>query len=135
MINSIRQAQGRQGYVAIVSTIILTVIITAIAVALSGASIFGRLNTTTFTSKKTSRLLSESCLDWGRLKLALDKNYTGNESFAVGSSTCTLLTIEIQGANKILKASSTYQNVSTNLKFTVVSTTLELVSLEEVASF
>jgi len=69
------------------------------------------------------------------LKLSLNSSYGGNETVTIGSDQCLILPIEISGSNKIIKTRALINSATTNLKLTVNSSTLDIVSLEEIQKF
>lgn len=126
---------GKKGYIALTSSLILMGVLAVIALVLAVTSLLARYNAALFNAKQESRFAAESCFEFARLKLANNSGYSGNENAQVGSSTCSILTVETQGENKLIKTFSIVQKTRTNLKFTVNASTLEKVSVEEVQSF
>ena len=124
-----------EGYIALTSALVITVLITAIAFTLSLSSFFTRANILNTNFKEVSHALAEACIETALLKLAQDSAYAGNEAIMVGSNQCSILTLESISNQKIIKASAVFQNTTTNLKITVFSSDLSVISWEELASF
>ena len=129
MINA--YTDKREGYVALVTSLMFIVMISLIVFGFAAGILLGHKNTTALGNKLSSKYLTESCLDTARLKLAQNRAYTGNESIIVGSSTCYIYAITVQGGTKVIQASSTVLDATTVLKLIVASTTLSRVSFEE----
>lgn len=128
-LNKIKK--NKEGYIAVISAIIITAIIMVIALVFSSSNFLGRLDTQTEEMKDTSRKLTEGCLEYARLKLAANSSYAGSESHTIASSSCYIYAIQTQGSNKIIQALSTISNRNTSIKLTVNGTTLKIVSQEE----
>lgn len=124
-----------RGYIAITTTIILSLVMLALALTIGSTTLSARLNSVDLASKRLSYFVARSCLDYARLKLAESGNYAGNETRTIGQHQCTIQPIETESLNKIIKARAQVKNAITNLKLIVNSTTLNTVSLEELAKF
>ena len=122
---------NRQGYIAIISAIIITAILTVIALVFSSSNFLGRFDTQNAETKSVSRELARGCLEYARLQLSLNGSYAGGELRTIASSTCYILPIQTQGQNKVIQATSTVSSKNTNIKLTINATTLETVSEEE----
>ena len=124
-----------EGYIALTSALVITVLITAIAFTLSLSSFFARANILNTDFKEISHALAEACIETALLKLAQDSAYAGNEIIVVGNNQCSILALESLSNQKIIKANAVFQNTTTNLKITVFSSDLSVVSWEELANF
>jgi len=127
----------QQGYIAVIAAITTTAILIIIALVFSSGNFMGRFDTFWLETKDVARKTAEGCLEYARLYLSLTSGgYPGNETINVGNSTCTILAIETDGnGNKIIKARSTFNNRTVNLRLIAAGISLETISLEEVASF
>jgi len=67
--------------------------------------------------------------------MALDINYTGNETITIASSTCTIMAIETNGDEKTIKTQASEDDRTVNLKVVLDTTDFTIVSWDEVASF
>jgi hypothetical protein len=126
--------KSRGGYIALTSAIILVLIVMAVAIAFGNSNFLGRFDSLGLEQKDVSKEAAQGCLEYARLKLKLGP-YSGNETIAVGSSTCTVLSIQSSGPNFIIQSTSNEGGHTSNLELTVVSTTLTTVSLTEKGHF
>jgi len=127
-------SKSKQGYIALTSAIILVLIVMTVAVMFSHSNFLGRFDSLGLEQKDISREAAQGCLEYARLKLKYGA-YSGNETINVGSSTCSVLGIQLVGGNRIIQATASQGNRTTNLELTVVSSTLVTVSLAEKDSF
>lgn len=114
-----------------VAAVIMTLIILTVGIMFSSVNFLARFDTLAFENKDVSREYAEACLEHARLKLRLSGSYAGNETIAVGSSTCAIMSVQSAGNNKVITASSTADKRTTTLELTITSTTLDTVSLKE----
>ncbi|OGY58983.1 MAG: hypothetical protein A3E61_02230 [Candidatus Colwellbacteria bacterium RIFCSPHIGHO2_12_FULL_43_12] len=128
-------SRSRGGYIALTSAVIIVMIIISIISALSLASYFSRSNILTSEFKDLSLGLAEGCAEKALLKYSQDSSYIGNENILIGGRQCSILPIETSGSNKIIKTEATVESVTSNIKVTVNSADLTLISWEELASF
>lgn len=119
------------GYIALVSAIIMTVILILVSIVISHSSFGGRFDSQILESKDKSYNLARGCLDHAKLKLA-QGSYSGDEVIAVGTDFCAIDPISIESGNTIITSKATVGNTTTQLKLTVDSPTLRIVSLEEI---
>ena len=124
-----------QGYIAITTAIILSIVIMVVAISLGSSSLFTRFAFVDFNNKQASYFVARSCLDYALLQLSQNSAYVGNETVNIGSYQCSIQAVETSGSNKIIKARSQISGATTNLKLTVVASTLSTVSLEELVKF
>src|SRR3989344_9672934 len=120
----------QQGYIAIISAVIVTAIVVVISLVFSSSNFLSRFDAQSIELKSVGREAAEGCLEYAKLKLA-GGAYGGNGTVVVGPDTCQILPIEQAGANTVIKVTSKISERTTNLKLVVSSTTLKNVSLEE----
>lgn len=125
----------QKGYIAITTSIILSIIMMVVAIALGTSNFFTRADVNDFYNKQTTLGIARSCLDYALLSLAQTPSYTGNQTIAVSSFSCTINTITTAGANKVIQAHAQLNGTTTNLQLTVNAATLSTVSLEELVHF
>lgn len=123
-----------QGYVAVVSSIIITAIVIVIALVFSSSNYLGRFDNQGVEMKDISREVAEGCLEYAKLKIA-EGQYNGGELKTIGDYSCYILPIETFAEGYIIKATSTVHNRETKLRLKISSSNLETISLEEVTSF
>jgi hypothetical protein len=126
---------NQKGYIAIISAVVISFLIMGVALTLSFTGFFNRSNISNSEFKKMSNSLAEACASTALFKIAENKDYLGNESVTVDNNTCSIMTIESLGEQKIIKTTATVQNSTTNLKVTIDKTTLQIASWEEVPTF
>lgn len=124
-----------KGYIAITTSIILSFLVMAVALSLGSGSLFSRYHTVDFTDKRASFLGARSCMNYVRYRLGLNTNYAGNETVDIAGYRCTINAITSSPPNKVIPVRVAVGKATTNLKLTVVSSTLSTVSLEEVVKF
>ena len=123
--------QPVRGYIAIVTALIFMLITLGVSLTIGTVTFFSRLNKVDAANKESSYFAARSCLDRARLRLSQDfSTYAGNETLNIADYNCSILAVETSGSNKIVKATSTVFEASTNLKQTLDSS-LNQVSLEE----
>ena len=130
-----RFIDSEQGYVALISAIIISVVLVMIAISLSTASFFSRFNVSDAEYKKRSSNLAEACADQALLKYAQDSSYSGNEDIPVGADSCHIRSVGISGTNLVVQTKAEFpasgsQRAVTNLEIQVDST-FTLVSWKE----
>jgi hypothetical protein len=126
---------NQSGYIALISAIIISILIMGIALTLSLTGFFNRSNLLDSEFKEMSSSLSEACVSTALFKIAQNESYAGNESVVIGSYNCSILPLESAGGQKIIKATATVQNSTTNLRVTVDKTTLQVIYWEEIPAF
>ena len=82
-----------QGYIAIMTAIIVTVLVLVMVFTVSIGSFLGRANISSSYFKERSRAFAEACVETARFRLSTNANYTGGETVPVASSTCTIVSV------------------------------------------
>lgn len=127
--------RGASGYIAITSAIIIAALLIVIVFTVSLVTFLGLSGISDSYYKGKSRALAEGCVETARLKLATNSSYGGGETIAVGSDSCSIVSVTTSGSQKIIQASASYQGAPTYLKVTVNASDLSLVSWEEMQHF
>ncbi len=123
-----------KGYIAIISALVISFVLMVVTFGVSISGYFVRFNILDSYSKEVSNSLAETCVDTALLRLAENSLYSGNETVALGTDQCSILPLETSGTQKIIKARAVVNDAYTNLKVTVLSSDLSIVSWEEVPS-
>ena len=123
------------GFVALMSSIIISVILLLLIATTSLTGFYGRTNVSEYEFKEKSAALAEACVNYAILQLTIDGSYAGNESIPVGDAGCQIRPIAISGANKIIETQAIYQDSYTNLRVVANTATLSVVSYDEVSTF
>lgn len=126
---------SQNGFIALVSAIIISAVLLVATVTLSYSSFFVRYNLLDGEYKERSSALAEGCVDAAILKLAGDPSYSGNEPITIGSELCTVRPVQISGNNKIIETQAEFQNSYTNLRVVVDQNTLAVQSWQEMPHF
>jgi len=129
------QLQTDRGYIAITSITIISLLLMGIVFAVSSSSFLTRSNILNQEFKEQSFSLAEACVDSALLKLVQNGSYSGNENILIGNDQCSILLIETISGQKIIKTRAVFKKATTNLKITVSSSNLSLISFEELAKF
>ena len=123
------------GYIALTSAIIISALIMTVVLAVSLKGYSNRLNISETYDKETSLFLAEACVNKAMLNLSLDPLYAGSETITLGADTCDILPLEDLvevPPKKVIKATATFNEATTNLKVTVLTLLLDIVLWEEV---
>ena len=90
-------ALTQQGFVALISAIIISALLLTITITMGMTGIFSRFNVLDSESKERSSALAEACADEAIMKLASDKDYKlvspDDHNIAVGSDTCDIVSL------------------------------------------
>ena len=119
------------GFVALITAIILSFILIITTATLNQTSFLARGMLLASEYKERSAALAEACVDVARLKLVNNASYGGNETISIGSGDCDIRPIT---AN-IIETRAEYQKAFTNLKVVVSSSSLSVISWDELVSF
>ncbi|MFH0806217.1 MAG: hypothetical protein V1885_00590 [Candidatus Brennerbacteria bacterium] len=117
---------GRQGYIAIVASIVVTTIVGVVALVFSSSNFLGRYDTLALEEKGASRALAEGCLEYARLALAVNPSYAGGNTVPIASSTCRVVSVVTVGQEKRITTSATIGTKTTNLITTVRASDLAI---------
>ena len=121
-----------EGFVALISVVLISAILMLVATSLSFSGFYGRYNVLDSELKAQSKTLAQSCVDTALLKLAHDYTYNPlHEIISIGENSCTIESLMASGTQKILRTNSNYKNYTTNLIVTIQSANLSIVSWEE----
>jgi len=133
---------NQDGFVALISAIIISVMLLIIAVTIGMTGIFGRFNVLDSESKERSIGLAEACVDTAILKLSIDKDYllipADHSIPIIGSDTCnivSILPISIPRNFPITIQTQAIVNKSYTNLVVVIDSDYAIVSWEEESSF
>lgn len=122
------------GYIAIISAIVISILIMGFVFAVSFSGFFNRFNILDSSLKEIANGLAEACAETALLKLAENSNYGGNENIAIGNEQCSILPLETAGNQKIIKTKAIIQKAVANFKIIVNAADLSIISWEELAN-
>ena len=120
----------REGYIALMSAIIVSVMLMAVLITLNLGGYFGRFNVLNSELKQRSFSLADGCASAAVLNLAQDPSYAGSTTLAIASDTCTIFAIA--SGTGVIETQGIYQHAYTNLKLTVDTTTMAVTSFQEI---
>lgn len=128
------------GFIALISAIIISVILLLILTNLSLTGFYDRSNILDSELKERSSALAEACVDTAILKLANDISYipspafnfvteTGGEPVSINSDQCTIVSVDTSGSH--IKTQAKFNNAYTNFRIIINTTTFAVQSWEE----
>lgn len=128
---------SRGGYIAITSAVVIAVLLLAITLSLSFTGFVSRFNILNMEYKERSLALAEACADTALLKLAANREYSGEEIISIGNLTCTIFPVSTSGGQITIKTKASFpengaEKAVTNLVVTLGRTNLNIISWEEV---
>ena len=124
------------GFIALVSVIIISSILLILATTLSLSSFYARSNILDSEIKETSSSIAKGCVDTAVLELADNLNFSGNKSYVnINRDSCLVSSVTTSNGNKTFKVQSVYQNSYTNIKTVLHLNPFSIVSMEEVPSY
>jgi hypothetical protein len=121
--------QSEQGFIALISAILISVLLLAITLTISFSGYFARFNVLDSESKERSSALAEGCADTAILDLSLSQNLP--RAVTIGSDTCTIVQ---ETPSLPIKTQASVNKAWTNLQVTV-DADYNVVSWEEVPNF
>ena len=131
-----RENKKENGFIALMTAIVLSFILMITAVALNQTSFFARSEILDAEYKNRSSALAEACVDTALLKLAVNPGYAGPDpDIPVGSDTCDIRPVITTGSQKIIQTRAEFQEAATNLEVKVDASDLSVVSWNECAWF
>ncbi len=80
--------KSEQGFIALMSAIIISMLLIMLSLAVSMTGFFGRFNILDAEYKQRSLVLAEACADSSLLKLITIPDYAGNETINLGADSC-----------------------------------------------
>ena len=128
---------NQNGFIALVSAIIIALLLLTITVGVSFSGIFGRLNIVDSESKERSSALAEACVNKAILNLAQNQAQPvapiniGPTSF----DNCSIVSVIANGTQTTIKTQAVINKSYTNLQITVDSDTFTIISWNELPNF
>lgn len=97
----------QNGYIILISVLIIGAISTAIAVSLLSIGLNSSKNSFSFEQSRQARALANSCIDLALLEIYNSSSYTGASSTSTAQGTCWYEVINTGGDARTINASST----------------------------
>ncbi|HYF04813.1 MAG TPA: hypothetical protein VEA59_01430 [Patescibacteria group bacterium] len=113
----------QEGYIALVSVIVLMSVLLIITLALSQVSFFARFNVISRENKKISRYLAEACADEALLYVANNPSYSvasGGQTItldAIAGTGCKVCSVGT-GSTRVILTRAKHKDSYTNLQVT-----------------
>jgi len=130
--------KNQQGYIALMSLIIISVLVVLIASSANLLSISESVMGLQENQGWEVYYLANACAEEALMKLKNDLNYSGNETLGFDNGNCTIKPLEGTGSeNRIIKTSGTAYNQVRKIRIEInrVSPDTEIKSWQEVTSF
>lgn len=132
-----------EGYIALISAIIISVLLLIITFSVSFSSFFARFNILDSEFKKVSSGLAEACVDTAILEIAKgndppdDTCVNVGDSCPAGPKICKICEVNSSGSNYEIKTRAAYKKSFTNfvVNVTKTATDVDVNSWEEVADY
>lgn len=136
-MTSQKNIKTKDGYIALISAIIISALLTIITLTSSFTGFFGRYNILESEYKERSSALAEACADTAMVKLGLDPLYLGNETILVASDSCRILPIATTSSSTIIQTKGEFpltgqEKSITNIEVIASTSDLSIVSWKEI---
>lgn len=131
-------ASDQQGYIALVSVLIISALVVLVATSASLASISEADMGLQESQAWQSFYLTTACAEHGLMKLKDDIEYSGNETLNFTNGSCTILPIEGTGdQDRTIKVTGNVSNQTSKIKVEIneVNPDMEISSWQQVADF
>jgi len=121
MISKFSGTEGRSGYIALISVIIIALLLITISVVISFGGFLSRFSILDNEYKEVSSGLAEACANTAILKIAENWSYTSSlpETVTWGANNCQIISVQDSGSQKVIHAQANYQKSYTNLEIKV----------------
>lgn len=129
-----RSPHSRNGYIALVSVLILTMVIVVVVIAIGTTAFLSRTGAFSAELKSRSRGLAEACVQVAYLRLVSNATYGGAETVTVGSETCRVVSVVDSGTNKVIKTTAAVLGATTNIMITIDKKTFKIQDWQEPVS-
>src|SRR4051812_28055059 len=125
----------QDGFVALISAIIISAVLLIISTSLSFSGFYGRYDILESELKNRSTNIAEACADMAMLKVTNDSSYNpNNEVIPIDNANCTIKSVTNNGAQITILIQENYSNYYTNLRILVDSSTFSVISWQEIES-
>jgi len=124
----------RDGFIALISAIVISMLLIAITFSLSLSGYFARFNTLNAEFKKQSTALAEACGDMALLRLAQGTTITTPLALGIGSDTCTIFGIQANtpsAGQTTIQTKAIFQKSVTNLQIVINNASITVLSSQE----
>jgi cytoskeletal protein RodZ len=124
------------GYIALISAIIISAVLVILAVSISQTGFLARFNVADSEYKKQSSALAEACIDTALLRIAQDPTVSATSSpVNIGSNSCNIVSVQpgppYTSTPLTIQTQGVFQDAVTNIQVKVNADTLSLLSWQE----
>ena len=126
--------KNQQGFLALISVIIILAVLLIIAVSISFLGFFSRFNVSDAEYKKRSSGLAEACIDTVLLRLANDSTDTTTGNVPIGIDSCDVISVQLDTPSPdqtTIQTKSVFQKSVTNIRIIINSGNFSIISWEE----
>lgn len=130
--------RNQQGYIALITVLIISAISLLIAI---NANLFGISESDMgFIKNQASEsyYLANACAEYALIELKDNQDYSGEETLAIGAGTCSILKIRGQGnRNRIVQVTGSVYNLTRKIEINIakIDPEMEIQSWKEVSDF
>jgi Tfp pilus assembly protein PilV len=127
---------NQQGFIALISVLILSVILLGVVISLAQYGMVSRYALLTLEQKEMSHTLARGCLQVARIAIANDPQYeTAEKQVVLGTSRCKLVLIDASGSESFVQVSASSSGAVTNLEAVIDTASGDITQVKEVISF
>jgi len=123
-------SERRDGFIVLLSVIILSAVLLLLAATLSTSGYFQRRGVLDSQFRESSYFLALSCIDQAAFKLSGDLDYAGNETISMGQYQCSILPLVTEGTNTLIHSTATVDQNTSKLVATL-NADLAIISIVE----
>lgn len=137
MIHKIPQNK-HDGFIALMTAIILSVILITIAVSLNQTGFFARSAVLDAEYKERSAALAEACYSKTLLALAGNPAYAGNETMAIDADSCTIRPVLFNtpaSGQTTVETRAVFNSAVTNMRIVITAASQTVLSWDEMPNF
>ncbi len=132
-----RRRCDNNGYIALISVIILGAIGLAIATSLLLLGLGSSRASYAIEQSDTAKALANACADQGLLRIKKEPSYSGTTNLNLGAGTCSYTIQNLGGESRIINASGTTGTIIRKVKISIsaITPSINISSWQEVADF
>lgn len=116
----LQQRAKKQGYVSIVTMVILMLIVLTVTISVITVQIDSNLSYRTNTDSAKARANADSCAEVAINKLKESTAYTGNETLTTDHGTCQIVSITGSGnTNRVINVKGDFNTVTRKVQISI----------------
>lgn len=109
---SIRRPLGQQGYILLISVLVIGAVSLAIALALLASGVDSQRATDIYQRSQQARALADGCAEEALQRLHDNTAYTGSDSLTLGTGMCSFSVVPDVPGSAIISASGVVKGVT-----------------------